>query len=296
MQDPFTSSTFKQRTDWRKNRKLVRRGFKDLEYLPRSRTGWNATLAAYAYSIRRQIAGARAPDLNRWAAMHGCPASARYEESGENALVLWHGTSAARAEQIARFGLFHKRGVWTTLEPKIAHGFSRSRGRDYRAGSATVVVLLDGREVRPDVHYDAETPEVLRFHSALPPESIEYILWDDRIEFLGEEKAKYPKPWGMARFKKKGGQWVPRSRPPVRFDDKHRYNNLEEWLHLSIDRILSTLGPAAAIEVFSSLYSTIDPWKALEHEAVFRALERLCHVSRRRHGTKQFSRKTTPDN
>jgi hypothetical protein len=49
------------------------------------------------------------------------------------------------------------------------------------------------------------------------------------------------------------------------------------------------------IEIFSPLYSTIDPWKALEHEAVFRALERLCHVSGRRHGSKQFSRKTTPD-
>ena len=274
-------------TDWSKNRKLVRDGFKDLEYLPRSRTGWNATLAAHAYSVRRRIAG-RA-DLNQWAVMHGCPASARYSELGESALVLWHGTSMVRAKKIAQYGLAHKRGVWTTLEPTIAHGFSRNRAREYTTGAATVVVLLDDREVRPGIHYDWETPHVLRFHSALPPESIEYILWDDRIECLGERRIKHPSPWGVARFKKKSGRWVPLSQPPVRFDDEHAYSDVEEWMHLSIRRILSTLGSASAIEIFSSLYSTADRWEALEHEAIFEALERLCNVKRGRSGFRQFS-------
>jgi len=287
MMKSHRSPAFEQETGWHKNRRLVRDGFRGLEYLPRSRTGWNATLAAYAYSVRRQVAGTC--DLNQWAVMHGCPASARYRELGEGALVLWHGTTAMRAERIARYGLFHERGVWATLEPKIAHGFSRSRGREYRAGSAAVVLLLDGREVRSGVHYDVETAEVFRFHLALPAESIEYILWDDRIEFLGEQRVKQPKPWGIARFKKKSGRWVPLSRPPVRFDGRHGYNDLEGWLHLSIERILSTLGSAAAIEIFSVLYATIDPWEALEHEVTFRALERLCHVSRRRRGVKLFS-------
>lgn len=273
--------------DWRKNRRLVRDGFSDLEYLPRSQPGWNATLAAHAYSARRQIAGTA--DLNQWAAMHGCPASARYRELGKNALVLWHGTTAARAERIAQSGLFHKRGVWAALEPKIAHGFSRARARDNRAGSATVVVLLDSRLVRPGVHYDLEAAEVLRFHAALPPESIEYILWDERIEFVGAQKAQLPKPWSVARFKKKEGRWVPLSRPPVRFDDEHVYSDMEEWLHLSIERTLSTLGSACAIEIFSSLYSTIAPWEALEHTAIFNALERLCYVSRHKRGIRQFS-------
>jgi hypothetical protein len=134
-----------------------------------------------------------------------------------------------------------------------------------------------------------ETAEVFRFHSALPQENIEYILWDDRIEFLAEHRLKQPKPWGMARFKKKRGHWVPRSRPPVRFEDGQTYSDLEEWLQLSIRRILSTLGSAAAIEVFSSLYATIDPWEALEHKTVFRELEHLCDVSRHKHGFKQFS-------
>lgn len=282
-------SAFEQVTDWRKNRRLVRDGFRSLEYVPRSRAGWNATLAAHAYSVRRQVAGTC--DLNQWAVMHGCPASARYRELGEGALVLWHGTTARRAEQIARYGLFHKRGVWATLEPKIAHGFSRFRGRAYKAGSAAVVLLLDGREASPGVHYDAESAEVFRFRAALPAESIEYVLWDDRIEFLGEASVRQPRPWGVARFKKQSGRWVPLSRPPVRFDSEHSYDDLEGWLRLSIVQILSTLGLAAAIEVFSTLYATIDPWEALPHQVIFRALERLCHESRHRCGLELFSLK-----
>lgn len=272
--------------EWRKNRDIIRQGFADLEYLPRSRTGWNATLAALAYSTRRQIDG-RA-DLNVWAAMHGCPASARFRELGEHALVLWHGTSAKRARQIREVGLFHKRGLWTTLEPRIAHGFTRVRAQGYEAGSATVVLVLDRRDIRPGIHYDNEGPEILRFYSRLPPEAIEYILWGTRIEFLGAQKAQQPRPWGIARFKRVEGRWDPLSRPPVRFDEERTYNTLNEWLHLSLQRIVSTLGSATAIEMFSSLYSTIAPWDALEHDAIFNAMERLCHGAKSRGGIKQF--------
>jgi len=289
----YPSILLEEKPNWGKNRRLVRRGFKELEYLPPSRSGWNATLAALAYSARRLTSGRC--DLNLWAAMNGCPASGRYSDLGDNALVLWHGTSAARAAQIVKLGLFHKRGLWTTLEPGIAHGFSRSRARQYRAGSATVVLLLDEREWAEGIDYDKETPEVLRFHSGLPPESLEYLLWDDRIEFLGERKAKWPKPWGAARFKKRSGRWVPLSQPPVRFDREQSYSSVDEWLNLSIERILSTLGSASAIEIFSSLYSTIDPWNALEHDAVFKALEGLSESPKPRGGLRQYSAATEPD-
>jgi len=101
--------------DWTKDRKLVHRGFKDLQYLPRTRSGWNCTLAAYAFSARRRLAGP--PDLKLWAAMHGLPPSGRYAELGDDALVLWHGTSAARAEKIREHGLFSKGAVWAAIEP-----------------------------------------------------------------------------------------------------------------------------------------------------------------------------------
>jgi hypothetical protein len=62
-------------------------------------------------------------------------------------------------------------------------------------------------------------------------------------------------------------------------------------LQLSIKRILSTLGFAAAIEVFSTLYATIDPWEALPHQVIFRALDRLCRESGHRCGVELFSLK-----
>lgn len=72
----------------------------------------------------------------------------------------------------------------------MAHGYSRGRASEYKAGSATVVLLLDRREIKQGINYDLEGPEVLRFRTGLPPENIEYILWDDRIEFLGERNGQ----------------------------------------------------------------------------------------------------------
>ena len=46
----------------------------------RSRTGWNFALAAYAYSSPDRLADHA--DLNLWAVMYKCPASARYSELG----------------------------------------------------------------------------------------------------------------------------------------------------------------------------------------------------------------------
>jgi len=276
--------------DWRKHRKLAARGLRDLEYLPRSRTGWNATLAAHAFSVRRRLAGQA--DLNLWAAMRACPPSARYERLGRDALVLWHGTSAARAEKIARHGLFHKRGVWATVEPRIAHGYTRGRSSRFSVGSAMVVLVLDGEDMPAAFERQGRGGLIFRFHAALPPECVEYVLYDDRIEFVGGERAERPRPWGAARFKKRHGRWVPCSRPPVRFEEDHTYRTLDEWLELSIRRVLATLGPASGVEVFSCLYATIEPTEALEHRAIFAALDRLCGKPRPcRGGTRLFALK-----
>jgi hypothetical protein len=277
----------KPQTTWRKNKGLLRAGYRDLEYLPRSRAGWNATLAAHAFSMHRRLAGKA--DLNTWAIMHGRPASKRYAQLKADALVLWHGTSAARASKIEEHGIFHKRGVWATLEPKIAHGFSRYRGSAYGSSSATVAFVLDRSEIESGLHFDWETPDVVRFHSAIPVDVIEFILYDDRIEHVGRERVKRPRPWAVARFKKRGGQWVPRSQPPVRFDDENVYKDKAQWLRLSICRILSFLERATAIEIFSPLYSTIVPWDALAHDEVFAALEHLTKVCGETRGYRQFA-------
>jgi hypothetical protein len=267
--------------EWRKHRKLARGWSEDLAYLPRGRCQWNMTLAAQAYSLlRRRVAR---PDLNLWATMHACPPSARYVELGPSALVLWHGTSAVRAEKILQVGLYPKKGVWATAEPMLAHSFARGRSTRFSAGSAVIVLLLDKEDIPVEFEVASE-PDTLRFRSHLGPEYIEYVLWDDGIDFAGLKKATRPRPWGVGRFKKAEGKWVPRSRPPVRFDAAQSYETCQQWLELSIRRILTALGSASALEVFSSLYATIDPADALSHEMILEALEGLCPRPRRRSG------------
>jgi len=264
--------TVDDETDWSRNRGLVKRGFHDLTYLPRSRSGWNLTLSALAYSARRPQRPA--PDLNLWAAMHGVAGSERYRLLGESALVLWHGTTAERADRIREVGLFHRRGLWTTLEPQIAHSYTRNRSSEFQAGSAMVLIVLDRREIQHGVHYQHEGKGqvIYRFSTGISSDSIEYILRSDCIEQLGE-KARSPRPWGVSRFKKSDGAWVPRSRPPVRLDSLRTYTTLDEWLHISVIRILQTLGSATAIEVFASIYATLDPWPAIQHEAILNTLD-----------------------
>ncbi|MBM3214240.1 hypothetical protein FJZ36_04920 [Candidatus Poribacteria bacterium] len=274
-------------TIWQKNRHAARDGFGDLDYLPRGKTSWNATLGALAFSTRRQIAGVA--DLNLWATMHGVSGSARYAELGSDAWVLWHGTTGERAERIAEHGLFSKGGLWTTFEPRIAHGYTRGRSRLYGAGSGMVVVVIDRRDAEIGTHYVRETEDIVRFHHGLPMDVVEYILLDREIIQIGEP-AREPRSWGRARFKRQSGQWVPTSKPPVRLDASRVYDDLEGWLRESIGRLLTTLGPTAAIEAFSSLYATIHPWEALTHEAIFGALEAYAQGSslRRGRGTSVF--------
>ena len=274
-------------TQWPKRREMVKRGYKDLVYLPRGRCEWNMTLAAVAYSVRRQIV--EKPDLALWAVMHGLPVSRRYLELGARALVLWHGTSAARAEKIREVGLYPKKGIWATAEPKLAHSFSRHRGTTFAAGSAMFCLVFD-REDIPVAFEPAREDQTLRFRQPIRPDFFEYVLYDDRIDFVGSAKARRPRPWGVGRFKRSRGRWITRSRPPVRMDDARSYGDLGEWLELSIVRIVQTLGSATAIEVFSSLYATIDPTDALPHATIFEALERLCPRTRfGRNGCRQFS-------
>ncbi len=264
---------------WRPNRRMLRDGWADLKWLPRDRAGWNMTLAAWAYAMRRQLA--ERADLNLWAQLHGCPASARYARLGDDALVLWHGTSAPRAEKIRQVGLFPKKGIWATAEPTLAHSFARNRAGRFAAGSATVVLVFDRENIGPDFEI-AREKNTLRFRRPVGPEFIEYILWDDSIEFVGAHRSRRPKAWGVGRFKRVRGRWVPRSRPPVRFDGDQTYESLAEWLDLSVRRILTTLGEATAVEVFSSLYATIDPTDALRHDEILDTLDRLCRRPRSR--------------
>jgi hypothetical protein len=220
--------------------------------------------------------------------MHGCAGSARCAELGDSALVLWHGTSDERAQRIREVGLFHKRGLWATSEPRIAHGYTRGRSGQYGAGSATVVLVLDRGEIEEGIHYSHDSEVIYRFHSGLDTQHIQYILWADHVEFRAERKEPGLSPWGRSRFKRQEGKWAPISHPPVRLDADYEYGDFHEWLTQSITRILRRLEEATALEVFSSLYATLDPWRALEHEVILDRLEEMC-TSHRRAGPVRFA-------
>ncbi len=277
---------------WKKNRKLASQGFGDLQYLPKERCGWDCTLASLAYGVRRQV-DRRPPDLNAWAARHGLPASARYEQVGPNALVLWHGTSKERAERIADHGLFHKRGLWTTLDPMVSHGYCRSRSERFGTEGAVVCLVLGRDEVVEGQDYDLEgNGSILRFHQGLPPDVVEYVLLHEETRFIGRQRTRRPAPWPGAKFKRRSGAWVPVQKTPVRYSDNASYASLEDFAAICLGRLLSELGEVVAVEVFSLLYAAITPWDALTHEDVLGLIEQMC-VPVRRSGKWQTLRAAT---
>jgi hypothetical protein len=274
---------------WKKNKKLLARGFHDLEYLPRDRCGWDCTLSSLAYGLRAALAS-RTPDLNAWAARHGAQASVRYAEFGGDAMVLWHGTSLPRAEKISEHGLFHKRGLWTTLNPFTAHSYCRGRSARFDTEGAMICLVLDRREILEgrDFEFEGREGNILRFHCRLPAEVVEYVLTNQEIRFTGPRRALHAAPWPDARFKEENGKWVPIRQTPVRYSDEASYSSLREFLELSLEHLLTEVDETTALEIFSVLYAMVRPWEALSHGEIFALIEEQCIACPKRHRWQTF--------
>ena len=273
---------------WKKNRKIVARGFPDLEYLPKGQCDWDCSLASLAYGVRRALLG-RSPGLNAWAARHGLPGSARYAELGRHARVLWHGTSRMRAEKIAEHGLFHKRGLWTTLNPAVSHGFCRGRSESFGTEGAVVCLVVDRSQMERDRDFDVEgAGDIFRFHHGLPADVVEYVLVKEEIRFLGRERAHAPAPWRRAAFKKRSGRWVPVQATPVRYSDTQEYASVEEFAGLCLDGLLDEFAELTALEFLSTLYACVEPWDAVSHDQALELFEDRCVRHARRKGWHTF--------
>ena len=279
---------------WKVNKKLVAQGFRDLKYLPRGRCGWDSTLAALAYGVRIALQ-AQPPDLNAWAARHGVAASERYRRLGRNALALWHGTSRERAEKIAEHGLFHKRGLWTAVDPSIAHSFCRWRSERFGTEGAVVCVVLDRSELVEALDFDVEgAGNVFRFHSGLPPDVVEYVLLHDEVRFTGDARAREPRPWPTAKLKKRSGAWVPVQKTPVRYSESASYCSVEEFVRICLSGLLEELGEVTALEIFSTLCAAVTPRDALTHADVWDIIGELCAPARARGKWPTFRPCTSP--
>jgi len=184
--------------------------------------------------------------------------------------VLWHGTSRERAEKISEHGLFHKRGLWTTLNPEISHSFCRNRSDRFGTDGAVVCLILDRSAITEGRDYSLEGKgDIYRFHGRLPSGVVEYVLVHEEIRFTGESRVRIPAPWPAAKLKKRSGKWAPAQNVPVRYSDSLNYASLREFVEICTDRLMMELDEILPLEVFSTLYALVTPWQALTHEDVF---------------------------
>ncbi len=253
---------------WKRNKTAMAQGFPDLEFLPHGRAAWDCTLSAMAYGSRMDLTG-RSPDLNAWATRHGLPACRPYSEFGESALVLWHGTSRERAEKIAEYGLFHKKGVWTAKHPKVPHAFCRMRSERFGTEGAVVCLVLDRNELVEGHDFRTEVGDnVVVFQHKLPPDVVQYVLVREEIRFVGSERAPLPQSWRKARFKHASGSWRPVQRSPVRFSESETFTTLDEFVRLCVTRLHDDLGRFCLLEALSVIYSLVEPWNCLKHRDI----------------------------
>jgi len=147
-----------------------------------------------------------------------------------------------------------------------------------------VCIVLDADTIEEgrDFEYDDPLGTILRFHSGLPADVVEYVLLSDAVHFAGERPARSPAPWPRARFHRCGAGWEPCQRVPVRYSDEETYSTLDEFAGIVLARLAGELKEFAAVEAFSTLYACTDPWDALPHRDVFGLLNGLDW--RRRHG------------
>ena len=253
---------------WRKNKSALAHEFPDLAYLPHGRAAWDCTLSCLAYGMRQDITKASV-HLNAWATRHGLPASGSYADLGDDALVLWHGTSRERAERIAEHGLFHKKGLWTARHPRIPHSFCRMRSEQFGTEGAVVCIVMDRRSVVDGRNVESTGDgNVVRFHHGLPPEVVQYVLVREEIRFTGADRAGDPKPWPKAQFKFSSGAWRPVQRTPVRFSEVEAFSTLAEFLELCVHRLLADLSAVSSLEALSVLHSLIGPLDCVRNQGV----------------------------
>lgn len=255
------------------SRKALEHAYPDLWEAPPGRSAWDCTLAALAYGMRIDLPGAT-PDLNRWAAHHGVPASARFADLGDDAVVLWHGTSGRRADKIVAHGLFHKRGLWTAKHPKIPYRFCRHRSTQFGTEGAVICIVLSRQDIVPGKTCEIEPNEnVVRFHHGLPPDVVEYVIRPDEVRFVGTRRVAVPAAWPRTRFKHESGRWIPVRQPPVRFSRSCSFRSLEDYVDICLRRLSDDLGFASPLEILSVLFALVRPWDALSRPDLLERLE-----------------------
>lgn len=255
----------------------MRRRLGELPFVKGSHAGWDLTFTAQAYEVQQR----RDPklSLNDFVTRHGAPSSALYEQTRDHNLVMWHGTTAERAELICKHGFAHFKGVWMDKSTKIPFSFAHSRTGQHGGVPAIVISVIDTQRFAEGHDYYWEiNGHVLVFQHNVPPDVVQYQLTDESFEFVGDKSAPGWRPTRRARFVRRGGKWVAPGKNPAYFDKDHRYRNLAEWLDLFVAELLEMHGPLQAIEIFSALYANCIPRHALSRQDIIEAVVRHGHA------------------
>jgi hypothetical protein len=238
---------------------------------------WDFLHIAEAYAARQQRRGD--VSLNDFAVEHGALASALYEKTKGNSLVLWHGTSVSRASKILEHGFAHYKGVWMAFRTSTPLGFARNRAAESEGRPAILISVIDLDVFQPGVHFDAGAD--VRFRADVPPEVVQYMLTDRDFRYVAGGRVPGHRLPAKAKFVRKGGRWVVASQNPARFDARQglTYTTAGEWLDLKLSRFFSDYGRATPLEAFCSAYANCTPAAALPREAVLDWLAKHCEIA-----------------
>jgi hypothetical protein len=242
----------------------------------RGRRGhWDLTLIARCYECLKSRFGEL--DLNEFATLFGAAPSALHARTRGRNLVLWHGTSVARAEKILEHGFAHFKGVWMDEQTGIPFAFAQDRARQFDAKPAICVSVIDLDLFREGQDFYWEAGEhVVVFRHEVPPWVVQYLITSQGIRFVGETRAQGPAIQPRVRFVKRDGGWAVPSQNPVLFRGKEPFRTTGEWLPLFCRHYLTTYGEADPVEIFTAVYASIHPQEAISRKDMLGCLVAHC--------------------
>jgi hypothetical protein len=261
------------------SRKRLRRRLKLGDLLRGPKWEWDFLHIAEAYAARQQRGGQAS--LNDFAVEHGALASARYEETKEHNLVLWHGTSLERAERILEHGFLHCKGVWMALSTSTPLQFARNRAAECEGQPAILISVIDTEVYRPGVHFDEGVHP--RFRDDVPPEVVQYLLTDRGFKYVGKGRVPRHRLPAKASFVRRGGGWAAPTQNPAVFDAQQSltYTTASEWVHLKVAAFFAEQHRATPLEVFCAVYANCRPAEAVPREDLMEWLAGDCEVAGR---------------
>lgn len=109
----------------------------------------------------------------------------------EGKLLLWHGTTAERAQAILQDGFCRLKGTWMTENARQAHSIAHFQAKRWKGLPAILISVVDFRQLKEETDFEVESPGVYVFRFRVSPKVIQYLLTPDGLQMVG--RAKHPR-------------------------------------------------------------------------------------------------------